>query len=62
MTDAIKSTAMRLLPPAAGRFGERSMADRLGDVAQRPVGCPSVEQFEARMTAVNPPRRIDRLA
>ena len=54
MTDAIKSSAVRLLPPAAGRFGERSLADRLGDMAQRPVGCPSVDQFEARMITTGP--------
>ncbi|MBS0502646.1 MAG: hypothetical protein JSS55_02365 [Proteobacteria bacterium] len=61
MTDAITSSPFRAQPLMAGKFGERSLADRLGDVAHRPAGCPSVEQFEARMTTAGE-RRRDRIA
>ena len=64
MTEAIKSAPIRPLPPAAGQFGERSLADRLGAMAHahRPAGCPSVDQFERRMAATNSGRGPDRIA
>ncbi len=55
MTDAVKPAPSRGLPLMAGRFGEFSLADRLGEMAHRPVGCPSIDQFETRMAVVPPP-------
>lgn len=62
MTDTANASPVRAAPPAAGRFGERSLADRLGSKALRPAGCPSVEQFEARMLSANDPHQPDRAA
>lgn len=62
MTKTVSASPVRPLPIAAGRFGERSLADRLGAKAHRPADCPSIEEFEARMRAGNDPHDHDRAA
>lgn len=54
MPQAFNTIRPKPLPPAAGKFGERSTDEKGG--ARRPAGCPSIEQFEARFLFANDAR------
>jgi hypothetical protein len=56
VSDLVNPNHSKPLPPAAGKFGQLIADGR----SQRPAGCPSLEQFEARLLFANdqksPPR------
>lgn len=53
MSDVLQQDRSKLVPPAAGQFGFSGTSEQGKSRAYHPVGCPSLEQFEARMLSAN---------
>ena len=49
MSDFAKTIPAKPTPPAAGQFGLRPPSEIYPLKAYRPIGCPSLDQFEARL-------------
>ena len=57
MSDLVKTIRAKPMPPAAGQFGLLPPSEVHALRAYRPIGCPSLEQFEARLLFAADPDR-----